>query len=163
MGRKPLASAIKKRNGAYEKNPNRENKAEPKPPKGRPVKSELVAMDPVASKKWDQVTKTLKEMGVLSKADADLLELFCINWSMYCSLVKKVAEGGCVVTNVNHRGEEILSRSPYSMELAKIADRQMKLLSEFGLTPGSRQNLIVMDKADENSPFDKWIERGGLN
>lgn len=163
MGRKPLATEVKKQIGSFVAKPGRENKREPKPPVGFPEKTAVVKADKLASAKWDEICQLLDEMNVLTKADSDLLELFCINWSQYIALVKKVAKIGIVSEFVNSRGETVMKRSPYQAELGRIADRQQKLLTEFGLTPSSRTRLVTIRDTKTESPFEKWIERGGLN
>ena len=120
-------------------------------------------MDERASAKWDEVCKLLASMNVLSKADRDLLELFCMNYSQYIALLKKVMECGIVNQSVNTRGETVTKRSAYQAELGRIQDRQMKLLTEFGLTPSSRTRIVAISDMKTESPFDKWMERGGLN
>ena len=162
-GRKPLATEVKKMNGTFIKNPKYENKKEPKPKKGWPTPTELVSADPKALEKWNETCQILEECNVLTTADRDLLELFCINHSQYYALVEKVAKIGIINEFVNSRGETVMKRSPYQAELGKIADRQQKLLTEFGLTPSSRSRIQTVSDSDAESPFDKWMERGGLN
>jgi len=161
MGRKPLATEVKKQKGSFIVQPGRENKLEPKPPKGWPEKTELVLSDPLASQKWDETCQLLEKMMVLSKADRDLLELFCMNYSQYIALLRKVQKSGIVGEMLNHRGEVVLKRSPYQAELSRITDRQAKLLAEFGLTPSSRSRIVTVGDKKPESSFDKWIERGG--
>lgn len=163
MGRKPQATEVKKQKGSFLTQPGRENKREPKPPKGWPEKTEMVLLDKRASAKWDEVCKLLASMNVLSKADRDLLELFCMNYSQYIALLKKVMECGMVNQSVNTRGETVTKRSAYQAELGRIQDRQHKLLIEFGLTPSSRTKIVAISDMKSESPFDKWMERGGLN
>lgn len=163
MGRKPLATEVKRQKGSFVAKPKRENKLEPKPPKGWPEKTELVLSDPLASQKWSETCQMLDDMNVLSKADRDLLELFCMNWSQYIALLRQVQKSGIVGEMLNHRGEVVLKRSPYQAELSRITDRQAKLLTEFGLTPSSRSRIATVRDTKPESSFDKWIERGGLN
>lgn len=163
MPKKRLATAVKKQKGSYINQPGRENKREPKPPAGWPEKTEVVLADPLASKKWDDTCKLLEEMNVLTVADRDLLELFCINWSQYIALVKSVAKMGIVNQYEDAKGNQVTKRSAYQAELGRIADRQQKLLLEFGLTPSSRSKLVTIKDTKTESPFEKWIERGGLN
>ncbi len=163
MGRKPMSSAVAKQKGSYINQPGRENKDEPKPPKGWPTMPETVGVDPLAVKKWNETCELLDEMNVLSRADETLLELFCINHSQYIALLKKVREQGIIAEMVNHRGETILKRSPYQSEFARIADRQVRILAEFGLTPSSRTRVAAIRDTKTESSFDKWLDRGGLN
>jgi len=162
-GRKPLAKEVHERNGSYVKNPKRRPKKSPTPPKGWPEPTELVKADPKALEKWNDTCEVLQECGVLSKADSNLLELFCINHSMYFALVKKVSTIGMVSEEVDQSGNVVAKRSPWQGELNKIADRQMKLLSEFGLTPSSRTRIQTVKETEEESAFEKWVNRGGLN
>jgi len=158
-GRKPLASAIHKKNGSYQKNPQRENKNEPKPPSGAPKMPLTVAGDPAAKRKWAEVIKVLGEMEILSRADKDLLEIFCLNYSHYCALLKAVRDSGFAQQDASG----FFKRNPLAGELAKVTDRQARLLGEMGLTPSSRTRVGKIDKNDEPTSFDRWISNGGLN
>ena len=163
MPAKRLATEVKRQKGSFVAKPKRENKLDPKPKKGWPEKTEVVLADPCASEKWDITCQLLHDMNVLTVADRDLLELFCINWSQYIACVKRVSKEGLITEFVNSRGEKVWKRSPWTSELGRITDRQHKLLVEFGLTPSTRSKLVVLKGGESESPFDKWIERGGLN
>lgn len=158
MGRKPLSSATHKKNGSYVKNPQRENKSEPIPVAGTPKMPDTVAADPVAANKWKVVCKMLDDMDVLSTAEGDLLELFCINYSHYVHLLEQVNKTGFA-----QYVPEGLKRNPLAGELAKVTDRHAKLLSEMGLTPSSRTKIGRVEKQDKKSDFEKWTSRGSLN
>ena len=155
---KPYASAVARRNGAYIKDPQRENKNEPVPPKGAPKIPDLVRNDKAALNKWKETVRLLSQMQVLSKADISLLETFCVNYSHYVALLARVEELGFAFED--DKGN--IRRNPFASDLSRVTDRHVKLLAEMGLTPSSRTKVGKIQKEDEESAYEKWIADGGM-
>ena len=162
-GRKPLATAEKERRGSFTPHPERRNKREPKPPSGRPTKPKH--LDEYASKKWNAVVKLLDQMGLLNKADADLLELYCVTYSGYRRALESVAKTGMVLVTREDHGEQVeVRRNPFSVELHKYMDRMQKLLSEMGLSPVSRSRVQAAGSPEESNPVLEMLrQRQGAN
>ena len=68
-GRKPLANATKRASGAFNHDPQRENKHEPKRIEGVPSKPAHIQANAYASGYWDHAVSQLNEMKLLSRAD----------------------------------------------------------------------------------------------
>ena len=136
-GRKPLATAAKRDNGSFKKNPARENKREPIPAEGAPSKPEHIANDLVANSYWDHAVAQLTEMKLISKADRSVLEKFAeaMAFSRQAFKDRDIAEW------------------------TKATNACRLLMVELGLTPSARSRLVVRDKEEEDD-FTKW--RKGL-
>lgn len=134
-GRKPLSSAAHRESGAYKKNPNRENKYEPKAAEGAPSKPAHIANDSSASGYWDHAVSQLVEMKMVSKADRSVLESFCEAMSL-----KKAAF-------------ECKDYSAWS----KACSQAKGLMIELGLTPSARSRLVVKEPEIEDA-FTQWME-----
>ena len=97
-------------------------------------------LDAVAKRKWKEVIKLLTAMDLLSKADKDMIELYCNAYSRYQSaqaMVKKFGE----ILKSKQGG---LYRSPY-LDVANHASKEMqKLARSLGLDPLSRKKLGVV-------------------
>jgi len=144
-GRKPKPTRLKVMNGSLDHDPNRANKAEPKPPKTKPTKPRKLTG--VAAKKWTEVTTLLDYMQVLTSADRDVLELYCVTYANWSAAVDNVKKTGQVIVK-NTKGNEVaVERNPFSAELHKYSDRLMKLQAELGLSPSSRSRVSVVKAA----------------
>lgn len=132
-GRKPLASAAHRASGAYQKNPQRENKQEPKPAEGVPNKPAHIAACAVASSYWDHAVAQLVEMKLICKADRSVLEKFAeaMAFGRYAFECKDINEW------------------------KKASDSAKGFMIELGLTPSARSRLVVKDPEVEDD-FTKW-------
>ena len=146
-GRKPTPTAIKEARGSYINHPERRTPDEPAPTSGAPDKPEVVKQDKFASVFWDQTCKLLDDMGVLTHADLQVLQLYCENESLLeqCRTQLEV---------MDWQGSK---RSPGLMQWNACIDRKMKLMAELGLTPSSRTKLRVVKPA-EADPFLEFLE-----
>lgn len=157
MGRKPKASAILEAEGAYRKNPQRRNKNEPRAERGYPEKPPVVESCELASEQWDELCKTLDELGILTVADKSLLAMYCQTYAEYIKLHRHIAEHGCKV--FNDKGNA--SQSPEAIQIHRYADRLIKLMSEMGLTPSSRTRIVAPKKEEEENPMSELLARLG--
>jgi P27 family predicted phage terminase small subunit len=159
MGRKPKATEVKRASGAFAKDPQRENKNEPKPIRRAPEKPEILLNDSIASEKWDSLCVVLDQLGLIASSDLELMELFCISWSRYRKLLAIVEDEGFTI--FDDKGNR--KRNPSMIELNAIEDKLRRLVAEFGLTPSSRSRLVSV-KREEKTEFQNWLEkRNNLN
>lgn len=156
-GRKPLPTATKEAAGSFNVHPGRRNAAEPKAKRGYPVKPEHIDADDVASGQWDELCKTLDELGILTTADKSLLALYCQTYSEWMKLQLHVQANGCVL--FNDKGNA--SQSPEAIQVHRYADRLLKMMSELGLTPSARSRVKVPEKSEEDDPFGELMTRMG--
>lgn len=153
-GRKPLPTAMKDASGAHEKNPQRRNSTEPVAQRGIPPIPESIADDEVASKCWQSVCATLNEMGILTIADASVMELYCVTYSQWRCLANVVKDGNCS-TFTPSGGVTTL---PEANQVHKYAGTLLRLMAELGLTPSSRSRIHATPK-EEDDPFTDFLKR----
>ena len=97
-------------------------------------------LDAVAKKKWNETTPLLLKAGVLTKADADSLAIYCDTFSQYLR-AKKVLEKEGDVYQGGKRAEVAI--------VEKCRETMLRFLREFGMTPASRSNVKVDTKAED--------------
>jgi P27 family predicted phage terminase small subunit len=96
-------------------------------------------LDDVAKKKWKELVKLLAAMDILTKADRDLMELYCIAYSR-CQAAQAMLRKFGEILKSKQGG---LYRSPY-LDVANHASKEMqKLAKSLGLDPLSRKKLGI--------------------
>ena len=136
---------------------------EPQPVEGMPDMPEHLTG--VAAEKWRHLAELLTDMNVITTADKDMMELYCVTYAAYREALANVAKTGQVLVTREDHGKQVeVKRNPFSTEFHRYADRMAKLLVEMGLTPSSRTRVTANPKADED-PFTEWlkINRESLN
>jgi P27 family predicted phage terminase small subunit len=154
MGRKPLTQEEKRANGAYKKDPQRENKAAPKALYGRPEKPLDVMSCEVASAKWDHIVDMLSRMNVMAETDHDLMARYCLTWAQYLEVHSRLKIVGHV--KETEKGSQ---RSPESTSWLALNDALHKMTAELGLSPSSRGKLHANPEAGDNDPFAEWLKK----
>ena len=152
-GRPRKPSSLKVLHGDFEKDPQRENKQEPKPDVGVPLAPKHLGQ--FARAEWARVTKELSSMGVLTKVDRQALEQYCVAYEKWRKALKHVAEYGQVVSIVDDKGNEILRRNPGDVACLEYSRLIHKYLTEFGLTPSSRSRLVVEKETSSRGDLEK--------
>jgi len=127
MGRKPLPSAVKRASGAYKKDPQRENKAEPKAVQGRPAMPKRLSGNKVAKAAWDSLCDALELENRLSITDGYIVEKLAMTEAFI-----DVAWNECDASLFN-----------------RLVATHRSLLSEVGLTASSRTKVTVPEKKDD--------------
>lgn len=149
--RKP--SALKVLHGDFEKNPQRQNKREPKPEVGIPSMPKHLGK--VAKYEWARVTKELASMGVLTKVERSALEQYCIAYEKWRKAMNHVAEHGMVTTIVDDKGNTIFRRNPGDVACLEYSRLIQKYLGEFGLTPASRSRVVIETETESRGDLAK--------
>ena len=142
MPRRPIPSHLQVIKGAYDKNPQRRNNAEPKAPKGLPPCP--YNLDRLAKNEWKRICGELSLLGVLSQVDRGSLEIYCLSYSKWRKANKQLDKDG--LTIVNSAGN--LVRHPANAVCDASAAMCYKLLIEFGLTPAARTRVQVEPKKE---------------
>jgi P27 family predicted phage terminase small subunit len=154
-GRKPQATAQKEASGAFKKDPQRRNHAEPKPQSGIPEMPGFFAKDDLAVATWNRVTKQLDEMGVMTHADCDLIAMYCVTYAEFVRCYEDVRSRGR--SCMSDGGKE--SATIEAKDLHANGNRILKMQAELGLTPSSRSRLHATKEQKEEDPFKAWLER----
>lgn len=147
-GRKPKPDSLKRLQGNPGKRPLNNSLPEPgaltdlKPPAG---------LDTYGRQAWRRNAETIRDMGLLTEADVDVLYAYCMAYSRLRRAYKALG-----------------SMSPAAEEYRKIAvtaekaEQSMRLLAaEFGLTPASRERLHVSDNTA--GPMDPMLRLLDVN
>lgn len=140
MPARRLATKVKEENGSYKKDPQRKNHREPSSSKSEPTMPRHLCK--TAKKVWRQTCDILREMGMLSRTDAHLLEHYSITYAEYLKLYEIVQQEG----HIHESGSRI---TPASTAMSRLASEHIKLVTELGLTPASRGKLSLPDGDDK--------------
>ncbi len=158
-GRKPMPSAIKELRGDYDKNPQRRNKKEPKPPSGIPNAPRY--LDRLAKNEWRQTCKLLAAMNVLSSADRSALTFYCQTYSEWRKAIAYCEKYGAWTIGKDSNGNTTTTRNEWDRIRERCADSCRKWLIEFGLTPSARTRLQVTEETKDE--FDVFLSRYAKN
>jgi len=149
-GTKPKATALKIANGSFIKDPQRRNKFEPKAKPGTPKKPRAVSSDPVANAKWKMTVATLTDLGLLTLADGDQLETYCLNESKLVHCWQEMKTNGIK----NDRG--VLTAEARMWQDCR--NFRLKMMAELGLTTSARTRLHTM-KPEDDDPFMEYLNK----
>lgn len=150
-GAKPKPTALKLLQGTAQ--PCRMNKNEPKP-KSDAVKMP-VGLSVEAKKCWKQVSKHLKDAGVLTNLDIHALSLYCEAFARWNDANNKLKKYGTVIKAPS--GFPV--QSPYLAIANKAFDQMRVMLVEFGMTPSSRTKVSVAESSPSSDPIDDYLNR----
>lgn len=141
-GRKPIPTAIKLARGNPSKRPI--NDLEPLPARRAPECP--IELTGHAGAAWDQLTRTLEGMGVLTIADGNALARYCVLWARWRACEEYLAEYGMFRET---DGGSV--RVPHAIEARQLAEQLIRIECEFGLTPSSRTKIRVERVAKEET------------
>lgn len=157
-GKRPKPTEIKRREGAFRKDPQRENKREPVPPAGAPAVPSALRGDKQAKDEWVELCGWLESMGLLATTDRTLMQEYCATYSEYCRLYKDVRKNGISYTTEKTGA---MHARPEVHQYNQVANRLLRLCAELGLTPSARSRMVVPDgqhKGDVD-PFLTLVDR----
>ena len=157
-GRKKLAPEVHKANGSYKKDPARENKASLKSDGKIPTMPPSLKGLKFAREKWNQLTKQLKEAGVIGSTDVHLIENYCIAYEGFRKGIEGYKKTGLVVEVVDRLGNLTYKKNQHVAEIQANQDKMLKMLPEMGLTPASRSKVSA-DVKDEDNSFTEWLRK----
>lgn len=141
-GRKPLPDAIAKMRGTKRRPHLRGRKIVL--PIASPDMPASIRSDEDALECWKRMTKQLKELKVLTRADQFALEGLCLAYSRACQADRIVAEHGLIVKTFKGVGP-----NP-AIKISKDAWSELRRFAgEFGLTPSSRARVRPVSNDDE--------------
>jgi P27 family predicted phage terminase small subunit len=145
-GRKPKPTNLKLIQGTYR--PDRANLSEPKPRAVIPPCPSFLQGE--ARKQYQQTAKKLARMRMATELDGMALVILCQSWRECIDAWAKLEETGMLVKSPN--GYPMTN--PYWAILNQAIKKVSAMLSEFGLTPGSRSRIHAAIE-DDNSD-DEW-------
>ena len=145
MGRSALPTNLKILKGTIR--PSRMNPNEPKPKPEIP--DPPTNLSPLALEKWHDITPVLFDLGLLSRADRDMLVLYCEEYTRYRDAQDVIEREGMFITT--DKGNVI--QHPAVGIVHKAITLMHKILVEFGMTPAARAKVSAAKKPDEADPF----------
>ncbi len=148
MPRKAKPTALKILHGDFEKNPQKRNKREPQPPRGRPACPQHLKGE--ARKAYKRCADLLAQMKVLTQADREALETYAQAYQKWRDALALVERDGMVIHGIDALGNKTIKRNPADRAVLEYGNKMIKLLSEMGLTPSSRTRLQVEQATNTN-------------
>lgn len=100
---------------------------------------------------WDGIVSDLKSISRLHKTDAKLIELYARNHAIYMRVVRELAT--VPLYNTGDKGRDFIH--PLASLYPSLAAKERQLLSDLGLTPGTRK-----DEGGEDD-FTQFEKRNG--
>ena len=155
MARPRQDPAVLEAAGAYVNHPSRRPKDMPVYIPGAPEMPSIVAANEQAVWYWNWVCGVLSESGVLKTAYLPLLTLHALDWAQAMWLYEVTNEGN--VSTIGAGGGPVVS--PEAAQLHQYANRLLKELSEFGLTPASKSKIVAAGGKKEVEPFAEMLAR----
>lgn len=119
---------------------------------------DFILDDEVALNKFYELREVLKESGVLSNVDTDLLAVYCNCWSMYVNSTKNLLVQDLVDVQENKLGMLTQVANPYIKIQNTYSDKLMKISSLFGLSPADRGKIAHLNPSDKEEESDALIE-----
>jgi len=140
---------------------------EPTPPVVPETQAAPDWLDDGAKVEWGRLAPMLVREGVLTEMDLDALTAYCVAWSTWKDATQQIRRFGMVIktggkTTKGPDGKETTTpgypmQSPY-ISIANKAMAAMKgLMTEFGMTPSSRNRVARVELPPIN-PLDRFTK-----
>lgn len=141
-GTKPKPTELKRLTGnpggrKLRSKPKLDNSAIPDPPDH---------LDLTAKKEWRRVAPQLHRAGLLYQVDAAALSAYCMAYSRWVQAEKKLQKNGLI--ELSPKGYPI--QNPYLAIANKAMEQIRRFLTEFGMTPSSRDRFDIKSDDDDN-------------
>jgi len=150
-GRKPKPTVLKILEGNPGKRPLNDN--EPTPDIEIPNCPHYIRKDRTAKREWDRIVPQLYDLGLLTNVDRSILELYCVNYSLFVWATEDIRENGHIAKT---RGGD---KANPAVAIAREAAKIIKACAvEFGLTPSSRSRIKVPKKKEDDDPMEKLLK-----
>src|SRR5512142_2510195 len=146
IGRKPKPTNLKLIQGTYRV--DRANPSEPKPRAVIPPCPKFLQGE--ARKQYQKTAKKLARIGLMTELDDMALAMLCQGWQEYLDNTEQVKKSGMLVKSPN--GFPILN--PYLIAANQALKKVRALLTEFGMTPGSRSRIHAAETSEDSN--DEW-------
>jgi len=94
-------------------------------------------LGPAARAEWDRIFVELLEIGDVNNLDRAALASYCVAYALYIQAVEGIQTFGVMIKSPNGYPQQ----SPYVSVANKQFEIMMRVATEFGLTPASRDRL----------------------
>lgn len=95
-----------------------------------------------AAKSWDGLLEAVNALGVMSAADAPALALLATTEAMMLAIEKEIA----TPAKRHYMSPQGDRQNPLVGQYDTLADRYVRLLKEFGLTPSARSKVAAVEQ-----------------
>ncbi len=154
-GRKPIPSKVQRRKGAYVKDPQRENKLEPKVPTDMPKKDKRLVGKRLATAKFKEVSANLKVMNLQSRVDSDTVVRYALAWQLMMDSLELIDKHGFKLTSPTGAWKVNPANAVYFQANAQLD----KLSAQLGIGAANRVSLKANPEQEEADPFAQFMER----
>lgn len=103
--------------------------------------------------KWNEVIEKVVAAGIWQKLDYDALQSYIENWVIMEDSMKLVQEQGAVLWIETPAGKKPM-RNPAHLVYMEAFKVCKAFMEQFGMTPRSRQSIIVEKKDERRDPLD---------
>ena len=140
-GRKPKPTEIKRREGAYVHDPQREPVNEPEAPPGwPPVPTHL---SPEALTFWNEACRRMEELNTLSPVYGPTLEAYAHTYARWRE-AERLLSAGILIPVEAKEGRPGFIVNPVANQAHKFRDALLRYESELGLTPSSKSRVSAI-------------------
>lgn len=147
-GRPTKPTAIKRLEGNPGKRPL--NDLEPIPPGALPSVPEYFKK--YEKQAWERMSSVLFHMKLLTVADRDMMEAYCISYATWRECNEDLKKNGNTLQIFHPNGELKYEQQRPQVAMAnKALDQMTKIATQFGMTPASRSRLMVLPQ-DKDKP-----------
>ena len=147
-GRRRKPSHLKMLDGSDKTHPERMNADEPPAIAGDPVFPAWAGNLPHGRQGWDEMTSTLRGMGMLSASYQSVLEAWVTAYNGFRLSLAKQEATGVVLESIDDQGRIVIKRNQATTEVHNYSDRMLKILSELGLTPSAKARVGRVNHAE---------------
>lgn len=142
MGRRgitPTPTKILEARGSWRSKARANKGIEPQPDRGMPRRPAWV--NGTAKTKWDNLTKMLDRMGILTVVDGGALARYCVLWQRWLVSERFLKTYGHQY-EIKGRGGQIVYKAYPELKAAQGLFAELRRLEqEFGLTPSARTRI----------------------
>lgn len=150
-GRKQLPDQIKILKGTFQS--CRSNKQQPRPGKGKLTAPDF--LKPIAAEEYERKAELLDRLGVFGEGDDVALAAYAEAYERWRDAIEQIKKEPMVIKTKN----ENFIQNPHIGIANKAAKIMHNFLTEFGLTPSSRQRIKV-DKPTKSSEWEAFAQNG---
>lgn len=152
-GTKPKPLALKKLEGDIHKERWNQNQPDPE---GMPTCPSF--LDYEGKREWKRITVILHNLGVIGETDRAILTGYCKLWSDFKRYINMNKEKSPIIKT--DKGNIV--QNPLENLIHKTAERLLRYEAELGITPSSR-NRVVIDKDEKNEDPMESLLSGARN
>ena len=117
----------------------------------RPIITCPEELGPAARAEWERVIVELNEVGDINALDRAALAAYCVAYALYIEAVEGIQTFGVMIKSPNGYPQQ----SPYVSVANKQFEIMMRVASDFGFTPVSRDRLTKATTT-ELLPWEDW-------